>query len=262
VRRLGLLIALALGFAACAAPELRLTSRFSSGEVRFYRVIADAEVTISAADLTSTERTRLEATTRLVVEQVTPTTTLTMTITPVKLTRDGKQVDPPPEQQVVIELGRDGQIDRVTPAEGTGELDAAQIEDLVPLIGTPLPAGRVHLADRWTRPIPAASGTTGGVQEGRLAALKVVNGYDCGIVAISTRRPVVREREVAGTALRLEGVEYAAGEIAFAFREGLPVTVRSNGEARLAISGGPAAGGGVVIRSNSVLTLIRRTGAA
>jgi len=262
MRRLGLLITLLLGLAACAAPELRLNSRFSPGEVRLYRVIADAEVTISASDLTTTERTRLEATTRVVVEQVTPTTTLTLTITPVKLTRDGKPVDPPPEQRVVIEVGSDGQIDRVTPAEGTGELDAAQIEDLVPLIGPPLPAGRVHLADRWTRPLPVASGTTGGIQEARLAALKVVNGYECGIVAISTRRPVVREREVAGTALRLEGVEYAAGEIAFAFREGLPITVRSNGEARLAISGGPAAGGGVVIRSNSVLTLIRRTGAA
>ena len=257
------MVVLTLGLAACAAPELRLNSRFSSGEVRLYRVIADAEVTISAAELTTTERTRLEATTRVVVERVTPTsTTLTMTITPVKLTRDGKPVDPPPEQRVAIEVGRDGQIQRVTPAEGTGELDAAEIEDLVPLIGPPLPAGRVHLADRWTRAIPAASGTIGGVQDARLAAVRVVGGYDCGIVKISTRRPVVREREVAGTALRLEGVEYAAGEIAFAFREGLPVTVRSNGEARLAISGGPAAGGGVVIRSNSVLTLVSRTGAA
>lgn len=255
-----LIVVLTLGLAACAAPELRLTSRFSSGEVRVYRVVADAEVTISASELTTTERTRLEATTRVVVDEVTPTrSTLTMTITPVKLTRDGKPVDPPDEQRVRIEVGRDGQIERVTPAEGTGPLDAAEIEDLVPLIGPPLPPGRVHLADRWTRAFPAATGS-GGVQDARLAALRVVDGYDCGIVAISTRRPVVREREVAGTALRLEGIEYAAGEIAFAFREGMPVTVRSNGEARLAISGGPAAGGAVVIRSNSVLTLIRRTG--
>lgn len=253
-------VVLLLGLAACTAPEIRLTSRFSSGEVRVYRVIADAEVTISAAELTTTERTRLEATTRVVVDQVTSTATmLTMTITPVRLTRDGKPVEAPPEQRVLIEVGRDGQVDRVTPAEGTGELDAAQIEDLVPLIGPPLPDRRVHIADRWTRTLPAATGASG-IQDARLAALRVVSGYDCGIVAISTRRPVVREREVAGTALRLEGVEYAAGEIAFAFREGLPVTVRSNGEARLAISGGPAAGGGVVIKSNSVLTLIRRTG--
>jgi hypothetical protein len=61
--------------------------------------------------------------------------------------------------------------------------------------------------------------------------------------------------------LRLEGVEFAAGETAFAFREGFPVSVRSDAEARLAVSGGPAEGGGVVIRSTSVLTLLRRTGA-
>lgn len=223
-------------------------------------MIAEAEVTISAAELTTTERTRLEARTRLVVDQVTGlTTTLTMTITPIRLTRDGDAVDPPAEQRVRIELGADGQIDRVTPVEGAGELDAAEIEDLVPLIGPPLPEGRVHLADRWTRPVAVASGAPVGVQDARLAALRVIGGYDCGIVALSTRRPVVREREVAGTMLRLEGVEYAAGEIAFAFREGFPVSIRSNGEARLAISEGPAAGGGVVIRSTSVLTLMRRT---
>lgn len=261
MRSLILLLGLLLACVACAAPDITLTSRFLPGEVREYRVVADAEVAISAAELTTTEGTHLEARTRVVVDQVTATaTTLTMTITPLKLTRDGKPVDPPGEQRVRIEVGPDGQIDRVTPEEGTGALDPAEIEDLVPLIGPPLPAKRVHLADRWGRAIAGTSGT--GFQDARLAALRVVGGYDCGIVALSTRRPVVREREIAGRMLRLEGVEYAAGEIAFAFREGLPVTVRSNGEARLAISGGPAAGGAVVIRSNSVLTLVRRTGAS
>ncbi|MGH2785690.1 MAG: hypothetical protein ACRDJ1_10550 [Actinomycetota bacterium] len=260
MRRAWFAVLMLFALAACAAPEFRLASRFASGETREYRVIADAEVTISAADLSTTEHTRLEARTRLVVEQITGlTTTLTMTITPVRLTRDGDAVDPPPEQRVRIELGADGQIDRVTPVEGTGELDAAEIEDLVPLIGPPLPEGRVHLSDRWTRPVAVASGSPVGVQTARLAALRVIDGYDCGIVALSTRRPVVREREIAGTMLRLEGVEYAAGEIAFAFREGFPVSIRSNGEARLAISEGPAAGGGVVIRTTSILTLLRRT---
>jgi hypothetical protein len=261
MRRFGILIALALLNGACAAPELQLTSRFSPGEVRLYRVLADAEVTISIADATSTERTRLEATTRVTVEQVTEgVTTLGMTITPVHLTRDGRRIETPSEQEVRIEVGSDGQIDRVTSVEGTGELEAAEIEDLVPLIGPPLPAGRVHLADRWRRALPGPAGTPAGTQDARLAGLRVIDGYDCGIVALSTRRPIVQEREIAGNLFRLEGIEYAAGEIAFAFREGMPVTVRSNGEARLAISGAAAEGGGVVIRSNSVVTLLRRTG--
>ena len=226
-----------------------------------YRVVADAVVSISAAQLTTTERTRLDATTRIVVQQETATSaTLTMTITPIALTRDGRRADLPAEQSVSLEVARDGRISGVTPREGTGALDAAQIEDLVPLIGPPLPAGRVHLTDRWTRAIPSSTGSGTGVQDARLAAVRIVGGYDCGIVALSTRRPVVREREIAGTMLRLEGVEYAAGEMAFAFREGFPVSMRSRSEARLAVSGGPAAGGGVVVRTNSSLRLVRRTG--
>ena len=260
MRRGAIALVLVLGLWSCSAPEFRLASRFNAGETREYRVVADADVTISAAELTTTEHTRLEARTRLAVEQVTATgATLAMTITPVRLTRDGKSTDVPAEQRVRIQVANDGRILAVTPAEGTAPLDEATIEDLVPLIGPPLPNGRVHLADRWTRPLAVPSGAPAGTQTARLAALRVIDGYDCGIVALSTRRPVARVRDIAGATLRLEGVEYAAGEIAFAFREGFPVSIRSNGEARLAISEGPAAGGGVVIRSTSVLTLVRRT---
>lgn len=260
MRRAGLAALLALAVASCAAPEFRLASRFSAGETREYRVVADAAVTISAAELTTTERTRLEARTRLTVEQVSSAgATLLMTITPQRLTRDGEPTDVPAEQRVRIQVATDGRIVGVTPAEGTAPLDAAEIEDLVPLIGPPLPSGRVHLADRWSRPLAAPSGSPAGVQDARLAAVRVIDGYDCGIVSLSTRRPVARVREIAGATLRLEGVEYAAGEIAFAFREGFPVSIRSNSEARLAVSEGPAAGGGVVIRSTSVLTLVRRS---
>ena len=260
MRRIVLGLGAMLLLAACAAPEFRLAPRFVSGEAREYRLISDATVTISAADQTSTENTRLVARTRLVVESLSGgRATLTMTITPERLTRDGTAVERPAEQRIRIEVARDGEIDSLTPIEGTGELDVAQIEDLVPLIGPPLPDGRVHLSDRWTRSLAGAPGVPLGVQNARLAALRVVDGYDCGIVALSTRRPVLRENALAGTTVRLEGVEYASGEIAFAFREGFPVTIRSNGEARLAISEGPAAGGGVVIRSTTALTLVRRS---
>ncbi len=262
-RTAGLAIVSLAVAAACAAPEFRLASRFTQGEERVYQVVAVAEVSIAAADLRSTETTRLEATTRIHVDETGATgSVLTFTITPDRFTRDGQPVALPSEQRVRIRVSPDGRIGTVTPLEGTAELDAAEIEDLLPLIGPPLPGHRVHLADRWTRPIPAASGSPAGPQDARLAGLRVIDDYDCAIVALSTRRAVVREREVAGNLLRLEGVEYAAGEIAFAFREGLPVSVRSDGEARLAISQTTAAGGGVVIRSNSVLTLVRRTGAS
>jgi hypothetical protein len=146
----------------------------------------------------------------------------------------------------------------------------------VPLIGPPLPARRVHLGDRWSRtaalpaatpsatpmPTPAPSPTpsgTPGTQDARLAALRVVSGYRCAIVAVSARRPVVRERTIGGSPLRLEGLEFSATEIAFAFREGFPASVASDSEARLHIAGGSAQGGSVVIATKTSLTVLRRS---
>jgi hypothetical protein len=59
--------------------------------------------------------------------------------------------------------------------------------------------------------------------------------------------------------LRLDGVEYASGEISFAFAQGFPVSVKSDAEARLAVSGAGGQGGGVVISTVTTLTLTRRT---
>src|SRR5207302_1729027 len=103
-------------------------------------------------------------------------------------------------------------------------------------------------------PSPSPTSTPG-VQEARLAALRVVGRYDCAVVAVSTRRPVVRDRLVGGRPLQLAGLEFSATEIAFAFRAGFPVTVRSNSEARLKVAGGGTAQGGEVdITTETTLT--------
>ncbi len=258
MRRAAILLCLTLVVAACATPVFRLQPRFSAGEVREYRLVADAVVRINAATTSQVERSRLLATTRLAVESITGgVTTVLLTITPRSLTRDGKSADVPAEQQVRMKVASDGRVTDVTPLGGqTQTLEASDIEDLVPLIGPPLPPSRVHLADRWTR---RSSGAQSGTQNARLASLRRIDDYDCAIVATSTRRPVSRERELGGSALRLEGVEFAAGEIAFAFRQGFPVSVRSDAEARLAVSGAGAQGGGVVITTKTSLTLTRRT---
>ncbi len=256
MRRIAVLLTVGLSFAACATPEIRLQPRFSTGEVRDYRLVADAVVRINAAASSQVERSRLVATTRLAVESVADgVTSILLTITPRSLTRDGKESDLPAAQQVRMTVARDGRVTNVTPLGRQTALEAADIEDLVPLIGPPVPRGRVHLADRWSR---RSSVSERGTQDARLAALRTVDGYDCAIVATSTRRPVSRERNLGGSTLRLDGVEYASGEIAFAFGQGFPVSVRSDAEARLAVSAG-AQGGGVVISTVTSLTLTRRT---
>lgn len=258
MRRAAVLLFLALALAGCAAPEFRLQARFSPGEVRAYRLVADARVRVSAAGASQDERSRLIADTRLEVENITDgVATVVLTITPRSLTRDGKRADVPASQQVRITVSPDGSVGEVAPPVGSPQaLEAADVEDLVPLIGPPLPRGRVHLADRWSR---RPAGSSSGIQDARLASLRVVAGFDCAVVATSTRRPVSRERDIGGSPLTLRGVEYASGEIAFAFRQGLPITVRSQAEARLAVSGAGGQGGGVVISTLTSLTLVRRT---
>ena len=258
VRRVVILLCLGLVLAGCAAPEFRLQARFSPGEVRHYRLVADARVRVSAANASQVERSRLIADTRLEVEDLTGgVATVLLTITPRTLTRDGERAGVPASQQVRIRVSPEGRVTEVAPLGGAPQtLEATDIEDLVPLIGPPLPSGRVHLADRWSR---RPAGAASGFQNARLASLRVVDGFDCAVVATSTRRPVSRQRDIGGSPLTLRGIEYASGEIAFAFRHGLPVTVRSQAEARLAVSGAGGQGGGVVISTLTSLTLMRRT---
>jgi hypothetical protein len=278
VRRAAIVTALAgLTLAACAAPEFTLRPRFSAGERREYRLQADATVLITGSSASSTQRTTLRATTLLEVIDITNgVTTIALTLTPRSLLRDGRSADPPPAQKILITVGGDGRVRTVTTSgDRPVDLESADVEDLVPLIGPPLPPRRVHLADRWTAqpaaspspspggsasPAPTASSTVAApMQEARLASLGIVGGYDCAIVALSTRRPVTRDRVAGGTLLRLQGTEYAAGEIAFAFREGFPVSVRSSSEARLAVSSASGRGGSVVIETTTTLTLVRRS---
>jgi hypothetical protein len=278
VRRAAIVpLLLGLVLPACAAPAFDLRPRFLSGEVRVYRMNADATVSIASGRASTSERSVLVATTTIRVVSVSPSiATLTLTVTPTSLTRNGKTAPVPAPQQIRMTVDPAGRVTQVTTADPQpAPVATADVEDLVPLIGPPAPPRRPHLGDRWTgaQPAPSPSSSPGtsptptvspsssakSDEQARFAALRVIGDYDCAIVAVSTRRPVVRERVIAGTPLRLAGLEFAASEIAFAFRDGFPVSVRSNSESRLAISGGAAQGGRVVIASVTSLTLQRRT---
>lgn len=275
------IVSLLLGIlvSSCAAPKFDLRPRFLSGEVRVYRLTADATVSIAAGRAATSERSLLVATTTLRVEATSASgTTLTLTVSPRSLTRDGKASSLPAPQQIQIDVGPDGLVRQVTTVGSQpAPVASTDVEDLVPLIGPPAPPGRAHLGDRWTpsrpQPTPSQSGspaasasatptpssTSTPVDEVRFAALRVIEDYDCAVIAVSARRPVVRDRVIAGRALRLTGIEFAASEIAFAFREGLPVSVRSDSEARLAISGFAAGSGTVTVATKTSILLQRRT---
>jgi hypothetical protein len=238
-------------------------------------------VRTAAGGAATSERSLLVATTTVrVVETSVSGTTLTLTVSPRSLTRDGKASSLPAPQQIRIDVGADGVVRHVTTVGSQpAPVASTDVEDLVPLIGPPAPPGRPHLGDRWkpsrseptpassptgspvptVSPTPTRSPTATLVEEARFAALRVIEDYDCAVIAVSARRPVVRDRVIAGRALRLTGTEFAASEIAFAFREGVPVSVKSDSEARLAISGFAAEGGTVTVATKTSIVLQRRT---
>lgn len=259
VRRVAALLVLGLWLTGCATPEIRLAARFLPGEVRVYRLTDDTDLTVAARGLKTSER--LVAVSRIEVIQVSETgATLKLTVTARSLTVDGRRAPPPPEEEVVFEVARDGTISKVTSVGGVPSRPGGpEVEDLVPLVGPPFPPGRTRLTDRWRAELASPEGAPPGIQLARLDALRVVNGFRCAVVSLSTRRPIAGEREIGGTALRLEGIEYGAGEVAFAFREGFPVRVALESEAHLAISGGAAEGGRILLTRSATLTLVSST---
>ena len=144
---------LGLIVSACAAPNFDLSPRFLSGEVRVYTLVADATVRIAAGQASTSEKSHLVATTTIRVEDIAAgVTTLTLTVAARSLVRDGKAAQVPAPQEIRMTVSADGRVTQVTGVGSSpASIEAADVEDLVPLIGPPLPPAPVHLGDRWTR---------------------------------------------------------------------------------------------------------------
>lgn len=260
MRRASLALAFLTVLAGCATPQIRLAPRYRTGEVRTYRLEAAATIRIQAGGLDRRERTHLSATSRIEVLGTGPAgARLRVRLQPLRFRRDGVRADPPPSQEAVLSVGPAGEVTEVERVGGVPpELSGAEVEDFVSLLGLRMPQGSVRLGDRWTLTLPGPGRRTGQTR-GRLAAVRVVGGYECAIVAASIRRPIERERALLGdVSLSLAGDEITAAEIAFAFGEGFPVRIESSGEASLEVSGLAGGGGTVEIATTTTLELESR----
>lgn len=260
-RRLALAGVLAVAGSSCATPRIALAPRFVDGEVRTYRLTARADIAVRAAGLDRTEQTSLEAISRLEVLGLEESKVrVRVSLSPSRFVRDGVRADPPAPQEADVELSPGGGVLSVTRIGGVpAPIAGTEVDDVIPLLGLRMPAGRVRLGDRWRFPVRGPADRAGEVR-GRLAAVRVVDGRDAAIVSASVRRPIVRERALlAGAALTLAGDEISAVEIALAFREGFPLRVDSAGVARLEIGGAAQLGGTVELRTQAGLRLLRRT---
>lgn len=253
-----MLLALSLVAQGCAVPQIRLIHRFRPGEARTYRLVATADARIVAGATRRSERTTLEAVSRIsVIAAGREGATLRLSVEPTLLRSGGREATPPAPQEAEVVVGPDGAIRAVRSIGGLPAGLSADLDDLGPLLSTPLPTGVLHLGDRWRRSTEGAGGRPG-LQRGRLAALRIEEGYDCAIVALELRRPIERSRAFGGIELRLVGNETSAVEIAFAFRDGFPVRVSSVGEGTFGIAGVAGARGTVRLRTETSLRLVGR----
>jgi len=254
VHRRAAVLLLLVAPTACATPPVTLQHRFEPGASRVYRVEVETDTVIDAGGIDRTERETLQAESRLdVLETGAAGATVRLTITPERRTLDGEVVAAPAAQSAEVVIAPDGTVREVRRIGGlTPEVAGTDPDELIALLGPPLPQGRVRVAQRWRTPLP-----DGGEQRGRVRSLRVVDGYDCAIVVLGTARRLERVRRAGGATVRLAGTETAATEIAFAFRDGFPVEVTTDAEARMQVLAGAVTGGDVVITTHTEIRLVQ-----
>ena len=259
MRRLSAVILLLL--AACATPPIILSPVYELGDRRTYKLEADATTTIELGGDRQRQRTLLRArSTMEIVSLEGATTTIRLTLSPTSFARDGRAVDPPPEQRAELVLGPDGEVRSIrSVGDVPAEIIGADVQELAPLLGSPLPSGRVRLGETWETPVPGPTDQPGagdGRQRGRVDGARVVQGYDCATVVLATRRPLVRQRPIGDQTLLRAGIETSATEFAFAFREGFAVEIHTTSEGTFQVGDVAFSGGTVTIVSRTDLVLV------
>lgn len=247
------IVALAVLPVACASPRPVIEPAMPDGQQRLYRLVADARTTFAVPGLGEDDRTVLHADVSITIGRAEGAPSATLTFTPTRFERNGRTAEPPPAQTARIGFDERGRVTDIASPDG-GELPfGGSADDLGTIFGSTIARGPVRVADRWSSDLG-----NGGVRRSRVAALRWVQDYRCAIVESAVTRPVERERETAGTVLRLAGTEAANVTTAFAFDAGFPVSVEAIAAGTFTVAGAPQQGT-VSIESTTTLTLVTPT---
>lgn len=246
---------------ACSTPPIRLSPLHEAGQRRVYALAASTTTIFDAGAGPQRQHTELEARSAIEVLAVAAEgVTMRVTLTPSRYLLEGRETEAPGDQVVEVLVAPDGTVLEITSVGGVpADIVGTDLQELAPLLGAPLPTRRVRLGDTWNERLPPPEGAAqvgSGSQSGRVAALRVVGGYDCAIVSLATRRPLVRERSAGDQTVRLSGTETSATEIAFAFREGFPVRIHTVAEGRFTLQSGSLADAPVTIETVTDLRLV------
>lgn len=247
------LAAIVAGLASCATPRIALTPRFPDGEIRHYRLIADARTDIDVPGAGAGDRTILRADVAIRIGREGGRPAATVTVTPVSFHRDGRSAEPPNAQSARVVFDAAGRVESIRSAEGEGAPFGGSADDLGTIFGSTIARGAVRIADRWADRIGAEPGAAG-VRRSRVAALRWVGGHRCAIVESAVSQPAERARETGGATLQLIGTETALVETAFAFDRGFPARVETIARGTYQVVGAPQPGT-VTIASTTTLAL-------
>jgi hypothetical protein len=255
MRRPLALVALAWFATACATQPIELKPVYTAGAERIYALRAETTITLDVPGNRRVEHTILEATSTVQVLALDGTDArVRLTLTPIRFERDGVTAERE-EQQVELVVAPDGSVRQIASVGGLPADLSPNVEDLAPLLGLPLPSGRLRLGDTWSKTSAGLTGSRPAVQTGVVSALRVEHDYDTVVLRVGTERPLTRTRTVEGTMISLSGTEFSSSEIAYAFRDGFPVRITTSAEGRFSISEGGPSGGTVTIETGSVLEL-------
>lgn len=248
------LAALALSLVACAQPVIRLTPVYAPGEERVYLLSAEVTSTLDTGGQRRVERSQIDGRSTMRVKAVEgDEATIELTLAFDRFLRNGRPERYDPQTAEVIVSG-DGSVRRVQEVGGLPpEVTGVNVEGFARRLSVALPPQSLRLGQRWREQAPDES------RAGRLRALRVVDGRDCAVASVTTVRSVNRLSEDAGEQVALGGTETTQSEVVFAFRDGFPVSVRSDTEGRFDIASPSLGGGSLRILSRSTMTLSSRS---
>lgn len=204
---------------ACASDRVPLEYGNEPGRRLEHHLTLRADITRSLQGRTLQQRVVATFRAAQEVRRPGPGTEAIVSLTPVSLVVDGREVEPGPDQEFGVELAPDGRVVAITGgAQGQGALGDVGIERLLPRLRPVLPGHPVRPGDTWrsTTEFSDDTGTFSLFATSRLRQLGVVDGHRSALVRTTYESPVDRAETFQNATARMRGVDIGAQEAWFA----------------------------------------------
>ncbi|HEV8681854.1 MAG TPA: hypothetical protein VGS09_03635 [Actinomycetota bacterium] len=268
-----LILLAAVALWSCAEHRVLLASRPNSGAPLTFRLelSADVERTLEG----ETRGQQIEAAFRVVEEvlsrQGDGTARARLTLAPISLQVDGREVTVGPGQEFVVTMAPDGRIVEIE--ESTGEpaeaLAPVGLERLLPRLGPVLPRAPVGIGESWTSDTEFAdeTGSFSVALRSSLARLGMRDGEAAALVRTTYVSPVRRREVFANAVAEIDGEDVGTQEAWFAL-DGFLIRASGDSVGSYRVTFRPPGGedvlepvrGSLDVRLHTELSLVSGTG--